>query len=496
MSRARVARNSLYSVMQVAASAACLVVTYWLMMRWLSMAEIGLWSLIVGTSMVARLSELGLGGGVLRFVAGDLEAGDRRGAARTIGMAALAVLLLVSALAFALQPILQSYLSRLVPTALQGAVDALLPAALVGIVLGAVGNVFTSALDGAQRMGLRAAIQIGGSAAQLLLTTVLLPRFGLSGLGWVQVGQAVVVLIGGAAAVRLAIDQPVNSYMGFDRVRLRALVAYGGGLQISALAQLLFEPLVKVLLTTFSGLTLTGYFDVSNRIVLQFRSLIVAAYGAIVPHVAAHSGNQAVDPEQVRRIYRESFTILLFALFPYFSVVAAALPLALTVWKGAFDPVFVLVALLLVGTWTVNLVSLPAYLIFVGLGRLQWTIVSHVLIAVVTAVLGALGGYWFGGTAILFAATAAIAAGSALVLGAFVREFALPLLPERAAPLLRGLALLASAVAASAAAATNSASWPVLMALPLVTGAAAIAVLWTDPARPATIAVLASLRHS
>lgn len=490
------ARNSVYSVIQVAASAACLIVTYWLMMRWLSMAEIGLWSLIVGTSMVARLSELGLGSGVLRFVASDLEAGDRRGAARTTGMAALAVLVLVSALALVLQPVLQSYLQRLVPIALQGAVDALLQAALIGIVLGAVGNVFTSALDGAQRMGLRAAIQVVGSVAQLVFTALLLPRLGLSGLGWVQVGQAAIVLVGGAVAVRLAIDQPLKNYAGFDQVRLRALVAYGGGLQISAVAQLLFEPLVKVLLTAFSGLTLTGYFDVANRVVLQFRSLIVAAYGAIVPHVAARSGNQAIDPEQIRSIYRESFAILLFAVPSYFSVVAAALPLALTLWKGAFDPVFILVALLLVGAWTLNLVSLPAYLIYVGLGRLRWTIISHVVVAVVTVVVGSLGGYWFGGTAILFAATAAIAAGSALVLCAFVREFALPVLPERKAPLLRGLALLASAVVASAAAAANSASWPVLMALPFLACATAIAVLWTDPTRPAVTAVLASLRRS
>lgn len=113
-----------------------------------------------------------------------------------------------------------------------------------------------------------------------------------------------------------------------------------------------------------------------------------------------------------------------------------------------------------------------------------------------TAVLGSLGGYRFGGAAVLFAATIALAAGSALVLGTFVREFSLPLLPESKAPPLRGLALLAAAIAASAAAATNDASWPVLLAHPLVIGAAAFALLWTDPKRPPVTAVLASLRRS
>ena len=89
MSRKRVARNAAFSVAQVLLSAAALILTYRILMQSLRIEEIGLWSLIVGSAAVARLSEMGLGAGVLRFVAGDHGAGRLDRAARTVGMACI-----------------------------------------------------------------------------------------------------------------------------------------------------------------------------------------------------------------------------------------------------------------------------------------------------------------------------------------------------------------------------------------------------------------------
>ena len=74
--RPRLARNAAAMVLQVVLSALVLVATYWLLMNRLTMEEIGLWSLVVGSVLVTRLSEMGLGAGVLRFVAADTAAGQ------------------------------------------------------------------------------------------------------------------------------------------------------------------------------------------------------------------------------------------------------------------------------------------------------------------------------------------------------------------------------------------------------------------------------------
>lgn len=451
MSRRRLATNAASAIIQVVVSAVALFVTYWLMMRALTVAEIGLWSLILGTTMVARLSELGLGAGVLRFVAADLAMNDPRRAARTVGMAACAATLLVGLLALAIAPLLHGYLLAINPVTRHPAIGLLLPAALISVVMGTAGNVMFAVLDGCQRMDLRAGLQIMGSLIQLGATWYVLPRWGLTGLGLVQVLQAGVILLSGAAAAAVLLRRPLGDYLGFDQSRFGELVRYGGSLQLAAIAQLLFEPLLKVLLATHSGLTLTGYFDMANRIVLQFRSLVVAAYSALIPHVAALSGAGRIETHRIAAIYREVREILLFLVLPYFACLAAALPLALTLWKGHFEPVFVAVALLQCAAWLINLFALPSYLLNVGTGELRWNVASHGVTGLVMLGAGTLLGVVWGGEAVLAAGAFALVCGSLLVPWSFHRHYGIvpeALLRARRLPV---LALLLAAFAGSAA---------------------------------------------
>lgn len=483
MSSSRVARNATFSGAQVVLSAAALLITYWLMLRTLSVAEIGLWSLVVGSTAVARLTEMGLGGGVMRFVAGDLAAGRARQAAQTIGMAGLAVTLLVGGTALAVQPLLHGYLLRITPGDLHVAVGVLLPAALLGIVLSATGNVILAAIDGCQRMDLRACLGVASSLVQLGMTWYVLPRWGLLGLGLVQVVQAGVLLTGGLVVMVWLLRRPLRDFLSFERSRFREMVFYGGGLQISAIAQMLFEPMLKVLLTAYSGLTLTGYFDMANRIVMQFRSLIVAGYNGLVPHVAALSGSGKLGIEQLRAIYRDSSAILLYVVLPYFACLAAVLPLALTLWKGEFDRVFLAVALLQCGAWLLNVFNLPSYLLNVATGELRWNIIAHLATCLLGLAMGWLLGGQFGGEAVLFAGAAALVVGSLLVPRAFHRRHGLfwrDLVPVRRAPV---LILVLASFAGSAALALwpEAPGWGVLVGLPTLAIAAALALIWRDP---------------
>jgi O-antigen/teichoic acid export membrane protein len=492
MSGRRLMTNAASATIQVVVSALALFATYWLMMQALTIAEIGLWSLVLGTTMVARLSELGLGAGVLRFVAADLAVGDPRRAARTVGMAACAATLLVGMLALALAPALHGYLLAITPRAHHAAVGILLPAALLAVVLGTAGNVMLAALDGCQRMDLRAGLQILGSLIQLGATWFVLPRWGLAGLGLVQVLQAGAILLAGAVTAIMLLRRPPSEYLGFDRSRFGELVRYSGSLQAAAIAQLLFEPLLKVLLATHSGLTLTGYFDMANRIVLQFRSLVVAAYSALVPHVAALTGAGRIEAGRIAAIYRKASAMLLFLVLPYFACLAAMLPLALTLWKGQFEPVFIAVALLQCGAWMINLVALPSYLLNTGTGELRWNVVSHGVTGLVMLLFGSLLGTLWGGTAVLVAGAFALIGGSLLVPLAFHRRYEIApgvLLGARRLPV---LALLLTAFAGSAALAAGFAagSWAALVGWPVLIGLLALTCAWFDPHRAKLIARL------
>jgi O-antigen/teichoic acid export membrane protein len=489
MSQQRVARNALFAVGQAIASAAILLVTYRIMMDWLTIEQIGLWSLIMGATTLARLSEFGLGAGALRFVAADLAGGRPERAARTIAMAALAVLLLVGTLALVLFPWIHSYVRAIATPALAPAVDRLLPAAMAGLVLSAVANVFLNAIDGMQRIDVRARLQVVVSLVQLLAIWLIVPVQGLAGLALVALAQAGFQLVCALSIAAAMLRQPLASYLRFERRRFGELVRYGGAMQLGGLAQLLFEPLVKVLLAGFSGLALTGYFDMANRIVLQARSIIVTAFSALVPHIAARSGEAADNREAVAGTYREAMDTLLLTGLPFLACVAGAMPLALTLWKGQYEAVFLAVAIVQLAAWSLNLLTAPSYLIYTGLGQLRWVVGAHIAIGVVTLVLGPALGLAFGGPGVLGAAAVGLVLGSLVTMAAFHRQYGLgwtALSASRRLPLilLLGAAMLGAVVIAWL---LTEPGWVVLIGMPAIVGLLATALFWIDPGRPTLI---------
>lgn len=492
MSRARIARNATFSLVQVVLSGVLLLLTYLVMMRYLSIAEIGLWSLIVGSTMVARLAEFGLGAGVLRFVAGDLGTGQAASAARTLGMGTVCATVLVGIPALIAYPFLHGYLLTITPPEMHPAVAALLPPALIGVVLGTAASVVTSAIDGCQRIDLRAWLQIASGAVQLLLTWFVLPRWGLNALGHVQWAQALFLLLGGLVVAWRLLDRPLGDYFGFERARFKELLVFGGGMQLGAIPALLFDPLIKILLTTYSGLVLTGYFEMANRIVTRFYFIAIAPLGALTPHVATGSVSGTDQTVEIGKIYRESFSMLLYLQLPYYACLAAGMGLILTLWKGQFDHLFLAVALLqLPGAFAKSL-SVPAYMINIGTGHLRWNILSQFATCLTGLILGlGLGELW-GGTGVLIAATIALGGAAQISLVALHLENRIRLRELFSLANLPGALLMLAAGAASTWIAVRAAApgWWLLLGLPVLVGAASLPVLWRDPRRALLLASL------
>jgi O-antigen/teichoic acid export membrane protein len=481
MSSGRLARNAAASVAQVLLSATALFLTYRLLAQHLPIEQIGLWALIIGSTAVARLAEFGLGAGVVRFVAGDVAAGRRDMAARTAGMAAVAVLLLVGVAAMLAYPLVLPALLSVTPSGLGDAARLLLECALASVVMGAVGNVFLGTLDGCQRMDVRAALQVCGNLIQLIATWIALSGGGgLGALGAVQIAQAAFLMIGGAILTFKFVGAPAGDYVQFDSARLRQIASYGGALQVSAVAQMLFEPLTKVMLTGFGGLALTGYFELANRLILQLRGIIVAAYAALVPHVAAQVSDSHFPVDEIRAIYVRSFRLLLYVLLPCLACVAAGLPLALTLWLGRLEPMLLSIALLQFVGWSVNTLNAPAYYLFISLGKVRAPILAHVLIGLVTATLGSLCGFLWGGAGVLIGAWAALVAGSLYLVLAFHRVFDVHW-RDLAGGREVGQTLLVAAglvfAGTVAVAAAGRVTWPMLLAPPIC--AAIIALVTT-----------------
>lgn len=426
MTKSRIVRNASASLAQVILTAALFFITYRLLFNYLTIEEIGLWALIVGSLAVAKLAEFGLGAGVMRLVAADIAAGDKDKAALSIGMAVVCSTILVMAIGFVAYPLILPWVLNVAPKGLKPAAEALFFTASLAVAIGTPGSIFLGAIDGCQRMDMRAGIQVAGNVLQLALTFILLPNGGVAALGYVQIAQACFLILAGFSITVYLIGARPSSYWGFDKYRLLEIIAYGGSLQLSAIAQIFFEPLAKILLTAFGGLALTGYFEVANRLITQLRGIIVAAYTSMVPYVAARVGSTKMSNDEITSIYEKSVSLLIFGLIPYFATASTALPLILTLWQGQFDSTLIAVALMLLFGWSINTLNIPAYMIFMALGKVRPLIISHALIGAFTLSAGLFSGWLFGGIGVLIATALGLIVGSAQLLYSFHQYFKIP----------------------------------------------------------------------
>lgn len=425
---------------QVLVSAALMLLLYRYLLDQLGAEKLGVWSLVLASGALARLADFGLGGGVIRFVASDLGAGNGARAAQTVGMSVIAIGSSIGLACVVLFPGLKIGLRHLiVDPVLQEAAIGLIPWALLSLWVGAIAQVFLGTLDACQRGVWRVGINVMASAGQLIASILVVPKYGLSGLGAVQLTQSGLTLILAVWFVARVLRFPIRIWFKFDRDRFFEALRFGSLLQASAVAQLLFDPTVKVLLSHFGGLSNAGYYEVANRAVLQFRSIIVSAYQMLIPHVAHRLGGGEFDRLQVLNVYRLAHSLLIAAVVPYFTILAAFLPSLLTLWIGHVEPIFIAFGIMCIAGWALNSINTSSYMIFIAMGHLRWTMISHLTIGVLCLALGALGGWFFAGYGVVFGAMAALALGSIIVQIAFHVHYEISfweIIPQRFAGLI------------------------------------------------------------
>jgi O-antigen/teichoic acid export membrane protein len=422
MSARRVFRNAVFSAAQTVLNAGALFWLYRYISHTLSVADLGLWSLVIASTALGWIADFGIGAGVIRFVAQSVAARDEAAAARTVSVSLASVAVLVGVGCLVVYPVAVRLLGLAIATPAKLAAGiALLPWALASLWVGALASIGLSALAGCQLMGLRAVLSLAGVAVQLGAAFALLQRLGMAGLGVAQVAQSAVTAVLSVAAVAIHLRQPVREWATFERARLSVLLRYGGALQIGALAQMFYEPLLKGLLSAFGSLELVGFYEMASRMVVQFRAVIISAYGALVPHAAG----AATDDASARALYRRAQEMMVVVAPPYFAALAVGCPLVLTLWLGRYDARFVEMGEMLTLGWGLNTLSSPAYLMFLGTGLVRWPVASHIVVGIATAVFGSVLGVLSGGVSVVAGATAGIVVGSIVCPVAYHLRFGL-----------------------------------------------------------------------
>jgi O-antigen/teichoic acid export membrane protein len=149
----------------------------------------------------------------------------------------------------------------------------------------------------------------------------------------------------------------------------------------------------------------------------------VQANSVVVP-VIAELKEKA--PEKLRDVYIRAYETVFFLAVPVYAGLLLLLPLVSEVWIGHVESKFIVFAAILIGTYFLNNLEVPAYFDNLGTGELGWNSVAHFTMAALNAVLGVILGYFWGAVGVAIGASIALLVSSAMVLYVVNRKYKVP----------------------------------------------------------------------
>lgn len=400
------------AVTEILAVGAALLVLYRLVLDTVGVEGLGVWSLVLALAFVAQVTDLGVAGGVVKFVSKYLARERHDVVSRVIQTAAISKGVLAGAVLLLAYPLMDPVLGALLPPEEHRLSLTILPQVLFSFWLMSMASVFQAGLEGFQRIDLRSAIVIGTSFLNLVLALALLPRMGLPGLAYARIAQTAALLLLTWLWLRRCLPSLPAVPREWNRATLREILGYGVNFQVISIVTVLVEPMAKALLAKFGSVAMLGYFEMAGRMVYQFRSLIVAANQVVVPAIAdLQEKNEAL----IAHLYRNSYRVVFYITVPSFPFLIALTPLISEIWIGHYESFFVYTATILCIAWAINTLSGPAYFAGLGTGRLRLNVVSHVMMGITNLVFGAVLGFLLGGVGVVAGFALALGTGSLLV---------------------------------------------------------------------------------
>lgn len=407
--------NVIWAVAEVIVSGIILFFLYRIIIKDLSIEALGIWSLVMATTSLGRLADLGTASGLSRFVAASMAKNENDKAIYYAETAVLTnfILYLVIAVViwgpahFALQFMTDG-------TALVKAHE-LLPYALISFILMSVTSATTGALVGQQRSDQKSMIIIVGLFVQLFIALLFVPDYGLPALAWAQTAQYMLIAFASWGIF-------LKNHFGIWTFRfpikwrldvLKELIGFGVRLQAISIVSFLYEPVVKFLMSSFGGLEALGFYEMTQRLVLQIRQLVVMPNQTLVPSFA-HL--QECEPEKIEPLYHKAMALTIASGLPLFTGVAVASPLISAIWIGHIEPLFVIFTFLSSIGWFANLLAAPAYLVGMALGHLRWNFFGTVVTTAGTTVFSFVFGHYYNTFGVAIPAITMLGAGSLLTM--------------------------------------------------------------------------------
>lgn len=413
MQKSKLFFNSIAAIGQVLIVGIVYLVLYRYLLVTLGIELLGVWSLIIASTSLALIANFGISTSIIKFVATYYARNDFDRLRKLIFTAAVFIIGTYSIISVVIliagTYVLPHFIeAKYLPIALE-----ILPFSLLSLIINALGGVISSCLDGIQKNYIKSYIVSFSSIVLFALSVLLTPKFGLKGLIFAQIFQAIIVLVASIYYLSKSIKSIFTLQWNWSKSLFKEIINYGIKMQALSFMQMSFEPVTKALLSKYGGLAMVGYYEMASRLVTQLRGLIVSANQVIIPVVA-----EAKETKEtyVKELYIKTFSIVLLFDIVLITGIIITAPIISFLWIGKIVPFFLFAVVLNSIVAFVNICSNPAYFSYLGEGKLNWLIYSYIAITLLNPILSYFLGVEFNGYGVVVGWNIAFLIGSLLVL--------------------------------------------------------------------------------
>ena len=382
------AKNSLFNLIGFIVTFPILIVLTPYVLKVLGNAQFGIWAIAGVITSYAQLSDLGMTTAIVKYVA---EHWAKKNVARVNEVVSTAFFsfavaggLVVACFLIAGNFLVTDILK--VPEELQDEALFVLSGVLLIFYANLLFSVYNSIILGLQRMDVSNGIMIVSKVLRALGMFVFLSEgMGLKGLIF---NSAICSFIAIAANVfsasKLLHGLRISPFL-FSLSELRGIAKYSANIFAAKLLGLFQDPINKLILVSFTSLTMVSFYEIGFRLTLMVRQFFQIALMPLLPASSELHGRD--NKHDLTKLYFDvSRMLYLFAVPIFLLIILLAEPLV-QIWLGeGYKLVAYAMQLLLIGHLFSLLVT-PQYVILQGIGNPGINTIAHILAAVINVTL-------------------------------------------------------------------------------------------------------------
>jgi O-antigen/teichoic acid export membrane protein len=221
------------------------------------------------------------------------------------------------------------------------------------------------------------------------------PKYHIKGVAIAQLLQSVFALF--TCLILVIVYTKYNPLKwNWSKQIFKQIFSYGMKFQFISLANMLNEPITKILLGKFGGMAFAGYYEMANRLLMQARGVIVSSTQSLIPVMIN------LSKYEVPSFYKKIFSNVLFFSMTIMGVIILGGRIISFYWIGSYQPIFCSTLLILALSLFINITNAPAYFYYMAEGNLNILIKDHLMLGFFNGLLSYLLGYWLGGIGVIF----------------------------------------------------------------------------------------------